>query len=441
MATLPISIQEQLQSTNMCFHQVEDTLYIAGGYAYSNTAQDHITFPYLTTIIVSQTVNAIKNNQPFDAFVKQVYDTNMAVTGGHLAHLDGALMIVGGHRFDGRYNPMGHNTYVQTYTDAIRKFMVNNSQSTPVITNYSAVTDAAHLHRRDYNLLPQIFADGSFGYMISSGVFQTNVDLPFLYPVEIKANGYTPITSFNQYLSNYHSAYATLFDANSQTTHALFFGGISQYYYDNGMLMQDNNVPFVKTISRLTRNANDQLSEYKMELEMPSLEGAGAEFIPKHGLNLIENEIVVLPSTAQDSLLVGYIYGGISSAQSNPFTNNNTSSTSASSVLYEVWLCTNDSATGVENKIIDHAQFDVSIYPNPSDSEVYVQMKAPFAGNGSLLITNAEGKLIKNLKINDIKSGKNKFKLFDQSALAPGIYQFTFDLNGVYFATSSVVIK
>jgi hypothetical protein len=28
--------------------------------------------------------------------------------------------------------------------------------------------------------------------------------------------------------------------------HNLFFGGISQYYYNNGTLIQDDTVPFVK---------------------------------------------------------------------------------------------------------------------------------------------------------------------------------------------------
>jgi hypothetical protein len=41
------------------------------------------------------------------------------------------------------------------------------------ISNYQTVTDAVHLHRRDYNLLPQVFPNGELGYTISSGVFKS----------------------------------------------------------------------------------------------------------------------------------------------------------------------------------------------------------------------------------------------------------------------------
>jgi hypothetical protein len=85
---------------------------------------------------------------------------------------------------------MGHGTYVQTYTEAIQKFTLNNSGATLSYSGYEKITDPIHLHRRDYNLLSHIFPDGSEGLVISSGVFQQFVDLPFLYPVEIKEDGY-----------------------------------------------------------------------------------------------------------------------------------------------------------------------------------------------------------------------------------------------------------
>lgn len=59
--SLSLDVREHLQSTNMNFEQIADTLYIMGGYAYSESAGDHITFPKLTTIIVSETINAVMN--------------------------------------------------------------------------------------------------------------------------------------------------------------------------------------------------------------------------------------------------------------------------------------------------------------------------------------------------------------------------------------------
>lgn len=186
---------------------------------------------------------------------------------------------------------MGNPTFRQTYTNQIRKFSIDNSDNQLSYSNYNAITDPIHLRRRDYNLLPQIFPDGEEGFTISSGVFQINADLPYLYPVDIKENSYNPVTTFNQYLSNYHSPVATFYDSLQNNMHAIFFGGISQYYYQNGTLIQDNQVPFVKTISRLTRDSKGILSEYLLPIEMPALKGSSADFIPNLELSQYRNKI------------------------------------------------------------------------------------------------------------------------------------------------------
>ena len=59
MADLSASLQEQLQSTNMCFHQRGDSLYIAGGYAFSAGVGDHITFPFLTVLHVDEVIDGV----------------------------------------------------------------------------------------------------------------------------------------------------------------------------------------------------------------------------------------------------------------------------------------------------------------------------------------------------------------------------------------------
>jgi hypothetical protein len=41
-------LKEQLQATNFNFYQDDNTLYLIGGYAYSVTANNHITFNKLT---------------------------------------------------------------------------------------------------------------------------------------------------------------------------------------------------------------------------------------------------------------------------------------------------------------------------------------------------------------------------------------------------------
>jgi len=392
LKTLPTGIYEQLQSTNMNFYQDNDTLYIIGGYGFSSTADNHITFPNLTSVQVSDVIDAVISETSFLPYFKQISDTLFAVTGGQLGKIKQTYYLVGGHRFDGLYNPMGNSTFTQTYTNQIRKFSIQNSGSTLKFSNLTSITDPIHLRRRDYNLLPQIFPDGEEGYTISSGAFQPNADLPFLYPVDIKESGYWPVTEFNQYLSNYHSAKACLFDSSANQMHMLFFGGMSQYYYEDGNLIQDDQVPFVKTISRLTRYSDGSLHEYQLPIEMPGLKGASAEFIPNVLQPHYDSEIIKLNQISQDTILIGYIYGGIESPTLNPFMNNVTGTTRADPTIYRVKLIrSKPEGVEVKNGI---KPFDLNVFPNPFSDVLNIQSANKDFDSVDLRIFNSLGQLI-----------------------------------------------
>jgi hypothetical protein len=436
--TLATGLKEQLQSTNMNFYQDNDSLYIIGGYGYSATAADHVTYPNLTSVSVSGLINAIVNGTPITSHFKQITDTKFAVNGGQLGKIGSMFYLVGGHKFDGRYNPMGMATYTQTYVDGLSKFSINNSGSILSVSNYTKTTDMVHLHRRDYNLMPQIFPTGEEGYTIASGVFQIGIDLPFLYPVDIKASGHTPVTSFNQYLSNYHSAKISTYDSINNTMHSLFFGGMSQYSYIGGVLTQDNNVPFVKTISRVSRNSLGVLQENVFPIEMPALLGASAEFIPNHSVPHYESEIIKLSKITADSTLLGHIYGGIYSPQINPFTANNTGVTNAHNTIYEVWLL-NSQPTGI--KPLDGSNpLIVSVFPNPSKSQINLNFDLPTDGDMDLQITDANGKIIWNKMFFALIKGKQTINISNKLKLANGIYSFNFTFNEKYSTVEKVII-
>lgn len=180
LSALPAALREQLQSTNMQFIQRNNTLWLMGGYGFSESAQDHITFPLLTEISdVAGLIAAIQQGGSIAAFFRYSEDERMAVTGGHAAYLANQFMIVGGHRFEGRYNPMNGPSFVQTYTNALRQFSIEYSAELPVVSNYSEWVDTAKFHRRDYNLVGQILPGGAPAYTIYSGVFRTDLDLPY----------------------------------------------------------------------------------------------------------------------------------------------------------------------------------------------------------------------------------------------------------------------
>ncbi|MEZ4875489.1 MAG: hypothetical protein R2793_08580 [Flavobacteriaceae bacterium] len=434
LTPLPTGIREQLQSTNMNFHQDGDTLYIIGGYAFSATQNNHITFPNLTSINVPATINAIINNQDITPFFKQISDAIFAVSGGQLAKLGATFYLVGGHKFNGRYNPMGNPTYTQEYTNAIRKFTIDNSGSQLSYDNYTTIEDPVHLHRRDYNLLPQVFPNGTEGLTISSGVFQQNVDLPYLYPVDIDAAGITPMTSFNQFLSNYHSASAYLRDASSNTMFSLFFGGMSQYYYQNGNLIQDDLVPFVKTISLLVRDNTNTLEEFQLPIEMPIYTGSSAEFILNENLPHYGSGIVKLSEITEESFVLGYIYGGINSSSLNPFSSNQTNLTSASAAIYEVTLT--KEPLGIQ-KIDGSNPYQISLSPNPATQEVQVTFnKAPLA-NSYYFLTTVEGKIARQgaMSFQGLTS-----RIVLPKELSAQTYFLTVSIDDRYFVTKKLFV-
>lgn len=437
--TLSTSLKEQMQSTNMNFYQHDDSLYIIGGYGYSNTALDHITYPYLTSVSVSGLINAVINGNPISSFFKQITDVNFAVNGGHLGKIGNTFYLVGGQRFDGRYNPMSNPTYTQTYTDGIRKFTISNSGTQLSYSNYNVITDQVHLHRRDYNLVPQIFPNGEEGYTISSGVFQTNINLPFLYPVDIKTSGYSAVTGFNQYLSNYHSGNLALYDSLNNVMHSIFFGGISQYSYVNNQLVQDVNVPFVKTISRVSRDGGGNLQENVFTTEMPALIGASAEFIPNHNLPHYRNDVIKQSQLNSDSSLVGHLFGGIYSPQTNPFTNNSTSVTNAHSTIYEVWLV-KSIATGFK-PVNGSNPIELALFPNPTKKQLTIRTNIPYQGTLNLFITDQSGKLLQELNFRDLKIGEHLLMVTDKINLVEGVYNFNFVFDGKFSRIERVIIK
>lgn len=420
----------------MNFTQRGDTLYIAGGYAYAASVQDHITFPYLTTVDVPGLIDAVMNGTDITPYFKQVEDDIFAVTGGHLASLQDTLYIVGGHRFDGRYNPMGNNTYTQTYVNGIRKFTVDNTGAQPTFANYSEIIDPVHLRRRDYNLVPQIFPDGAEGFMISSGVFQQNIDLPFLYPVDIDEDGYYPNTSFNQYLSNYHSSILALHHADSNEMHSLFFGGMSQYYYQNGTLIEDQQVPFVNTISRVTRYPDGTLVEYQNPTEMPGLKGSSAEFFINPDLPQNDIGVIHLDQIADDTIVAGYILGGITSPNQNPFANNNTGVTAADTTIYRVKLIYDKSLQ--VDKIDGKNPYSFNVFPNPAKEKISVEFELDKVASVDYFITNLAGEIVKEGSFDKTAVGVNKFSLKLKKIPAQPL-MITLTIDNVFYLTKKII--
>ena len=410
LSSLPTALREQLSSTNMEFIQEGDYLYVAGGYGYSATQADHTTFPFLTAIYLPAVVEAIVNAQAFAQYFRQYPDERFAVTGGRLLRVNEAYYLVGGQKFEGRYNPMGptHGPgFQQDYTNQVRRFLLQDDGTNLQFNFLAPFTDSVQLHRRDYNVLPQIWPDGREGITAFSGVFQPTVDLPFLTAVNIDSSGYALAPDFTQYYNHYHCANVALFSQSTQEMHNVFFGGIAQFYDSLGVLVQDNNVPFVNTIARVTRRADGQMQEFKLPITMPALLGAGAEFIPSGNLSRYANEVIKLDELPADTMLLGYIFGGIASTQPNIFWINTGTESQASSNIFKVKLIKNASSGVDQLNAQSSGSLKLQLYPNPSGGQVSLKFYLQHSGDVRLSISDFSGKLLHQDLLKNLPAGEH----------------------------------
>ena len=387
------TLEAQLAATNANFIQKDSLLLVTGGYGLSAEAV-HITHPMLTIVNVPVMMDQIvQQGQISTTSIQTLTDTNFAVTGGRLLQIDTTYLLIGGQRFDGQYNPMGHNTYVQQYTNAIRRFSLQGTFPNLSVQHHSAIVDTAELHRRDYNVT--YMTDGNTVSINAwSGVFQYNADLPFLHPVEISSSSATPISGFSQYLNHYHCPTLSLWADSAAQMHTLFFGGIAEYYYDaNGTLVHDNDVPFVNTIASVTKE-NGGYTERVLNETMPNYLGAGAEFFVNEDLDFKAANIVDMDAFSEDTVHVGYIYGGINSPGRNVFFTGMTNTSTASSTIYKVWFVKSASIGVEEQTDVPKKKIGAQIIPNSRASKLEIRLHAPQTAATSIKVYAMDGKLI-----------------------------------------------
>ncbi len=443
LTSLSIGLQEQLSSTNLQFHQEGNYLYITGGYGYSTSLDDHTTYGKLTAINVPNTINAIVNAASFTSFFRQISDTNFAVTGGHLKKIEDTYYLVGGQKFIGRYNPMGPDHgpgFFQEYTDQVRKFTIEDDGKNIIIKNYKTITDALAFHRRDYNVVPQILPNGKEGLTLFSGVFQSIANIPFLNSVTISEEGYKINPDFAQYYNHYHCAVLPMYSTTNNEMHNIFFGGISQYYDSAGVMVQNSDVPFVKTIANVIVDKSGKLSEYKLPLEMPSLSGAGAELILLPSIPRYATDVIKLDSIKAGKTLIGHIYGGISSTAPNVFWINTGKESKASSQLFKVYIIRNSTGAPVKLNTQSTNGLQMQVYPNTDEATLSIQFYLTEKLVVLLQIKDANDKVLVNETLKKVSIGENTIHKVIKSLKAGKTYWVTLKTGNV-LATQKIFIE
>jgi hypothetical protein len=381
----------------MEFYQDSATLYMVGGYGWKTDQNNFITFNTLTAIELPCLVSAVMNSTAADVCLRQTSDSVLAVCGGHLERLGDVYQLAFGHDFKGFYSINADaGFYSQKYTCEVRRFQIADYGVNLSLQNYSALRDTQNFHRRDYNLVPQVLLDESYGLTAFSGVFQYHANLPFTGTVDVSETQATANNLFVQQFANYHCAVMPVYNAVTHTMSTVFFGGMGMFYQDSitRQIVCDTLVPFVNTVSMVSRDGLGQLNEALLPVNMPGYLGTNAFFIVNDSLSLLHNAILDL-NTLDTLVMAGHIISGIASLDKNISSINSTMSEANLSV-YEVWLRKEQTqpltfADGVTEVL----QWET--FPNPVSDRMQLAIYMPASGNITMDLLDMQGKRVQKL--------------------------------------------
>ncbi len=417
---LPLLLHGAICSSNMQYYQDGRFLYMIGGYGFEDSTQTYLTFPTLTSVDLDSLMIAVSNSSTIINSFRMIVDSNFAVTGGEMDRLDSTYYLVFGHRFDGRYAKGPSVLFTQRYTHDIRKFSIHDDGVNLSISNYIVLKDTDVFHRRDFNLVPQIYPNHQRGFTAFGGVFRKQQDLPFLTPIDITESGVQHQTGFNENLNQYTTATMPVYDSLNNAMHTVFFGGISLYTLDtaNMTLHQDTLVPFVSTISRITRDSNGNLNESKLPENMPALKGTNAVFIGDQGAPWIDGKFIDLNALSGNTR-VGYIMGGIHSDFPNVADIDPTGMSRPNAQVYDVYI--DKSANGINDLPLKNEVNNLLIYPNPAADKLEVEFSVTGEKLCEIKLFDTHGKFLKTL-LPEKKLSGNQHLHFLLNVLKDGVY-------------------
>lgn len=358
--SLPDPLKWQFRATNMQHVQVNDYLYMCGGYGAQivNNDTSYVTSSVFSRVNVPQMVQAIQTANMAAFRNSVVYDQNpmMQSTGGELYKLDSSqFFLVLGHNFTGKYSD---STAQQIYLDAVRVFTITETPTSVTINtnSFRTITDSlpdslTQFRRRDLVVAPLIYDQGNkVGVSIYGGVFTYSPGTPFnsgggpfRWPIYVPANPnetYTLDKSYRQLSNVYSAPNLALYSKAADQMYTSIFGGLG----DTNFVNQDS-AAFTKFISTIVRNyGNNSTSTVYNGSTLPHYIGSEAFFVHAKGLPYYAASSpirVVNMDSLNGRTLMGYIYGGIRS-DSTQWNNVDTAGpiniTRASHRVYEVYL-------------------------------------------------------------------------------------------------------
>jgi hypothetical protein len=442
---LPTELHEQLSSSNIQFYQDGKKLILVGGYGYCKAIDDKKSFPALIVIDLPSLIAEVKKGTITLKAFQVISDESFAVCGGQLEQLNGVYYLVGGHRFDGSYNPKGNPTYVQNYVNGHRSFRLKEMGQKFELVQLESQIDTTLLHRRDYNLAPTMI-DGKPGLMAFSGVFQMERDMPYRNVVRMSDGGdWEEVDGFYQSFNHYHTAHIDLYDSSKEKVHHYFLGGIGEYYLHNDTIIQDSNTPFVKTISHVEVDKGGKMKEFATGLEMPDYLGSGAHFLMAPGLPKTSNGLIDVAAFKEKRVLLGYVFGGIKSKKPNIFWENEGEDSEASTLVQEIYW---EAKSSIEKPNVhsgDGLKLEVYTNANMDEFNVTFELKEPSDIYFALTSQPYRDDLPVEAYLGDgsfemLEPGDQHFSMtFEQQI--KGLHYFTFFVKNEEVATWKVVVE
>ncbi len=399
---LPDSIIDPLSAAGTSFVQRNQFLYVIGGYG-QNAQDSFVTYPSLLILDLSQANNSETWKNDPTKVIRQVQNPNFAIAGGQMVLINDQFILVGGNQFTGKYedNSVGVK---QKYLDKASSFKISISEGNIEISDWHEMIDEFNFHRRDYNLAPFYFGIEQLEAMVFSGVFLVNVNRPFLNIARVNATNFEDIQSFSQLLANYHCAKLGLYEKESNTMRQWFFGGMAEYYInDSNLIVSDPRVPFVNTVSSVTRNNGNIYEETFQKNRLPGFFGTNSEvFIFSHIPKMKnENKIIDLDLVQEDSIALGYIFGGIytPTSEPNPCAYDKAHLTIANPYLLKIkyHLVTTNGNVSKHSVRSDFPK--LNIFPQPATNEINLDFENYTFNHVQVWLVNQTGHKVKYQKI------------------------------------------
>ena len=149
-------LREQISATGMAYYQEGSTLYLLGGYGFSETSGQYITFPYLTAIDLEATINALLEGKSPVANFYQLCDERMAIFDATMDYNGEEFFLING-KSAYKLEPFSDTpVYVeQPFQGQARTFKVNGKADNLKISQFQTWYDLEGFREHYGPLLPE----------------------------------------------------------------------------------------------------------------------------------------------------------------------------------------------------------------------------------------------------------------------------------------------